>query len=64
MIKSWIVYETADGKVDAIIDDFDTAALFVFNEKGVILGTPAFANKKDAIDYIISLPKRKPRLKV
>jgi len=62
-MKSWIVYLTEDGKVDAIEDDHETAALWVFNKRYTIVGYPSFKYKRDAIDYIrsiLAVRKRKP----
>ena len=51
-MKSWIVYVTDDGKVDAVEDDHEIAGLWVFNKGYTIVGHPAFKRKQDAIDYI------------
>jgi hypothetical protein len=63
MIKSWIVYQTPEGKIDAIEDDHETARMWVFNQGCEIVGYPAFKQKRDAIDYIkfiMAVRKRKP----
>ena len=55
MTKSWIVYEMPDGKIDAIEDDHETAALWVFNKGYEIIGYPSAKQKRDAVDYIRSI---------
>jgi hypothetical protein len=53
MIPMWIVYLTPDNKVEAVEDNHSGLQVGeLTREHNIVLGTPVFKDKRDAISWI------------